>query len=53
MKTEQVEVKVWITDPEVSVTYWPQNIEWLLEEAWEFVNGKNTKCVVQATYDII
>ena len=53
MKTEQVEVKVWSTDPEVTITYWPQNIEWLLEESWEFVNGKNTKCVIQASYDII
>jgi hypothetical protein len=53
MKTEQVEVMVWITDPEVTVTYWPQNIEWLLQESWEFVNGKNTQCIIQASYDII
>ena len=53
MKTEQVEVKVWITDPEVTVNYWPQNIDWLIQESWEFINGKNTKCVIQATYDII
>lgn len=53
LKTEQVEVRVWITDPEVTVNYWPQNIEWLLQESWEFVNGKNTTCVIQASYDII
>lgn len=53
LKTEQVEVHVSITDPETSVNYWPQNIEWLMEEAWEFVNGKNSKCVIQATYDVI
>jgi len=53
LKTEQVEVFVHITDPEVTVTYWPQNIEWLIESAWEFVHGKNTKCVIQASYDII
>jgi hypothetical protein len=53
LKTEQIDVFVWITEPEVTVTYWPQNIEWLMEEAWEFVHGKNTKCVIQASYDII
>jgi hypothetical protein len=53
LKTEQVEVFVWITEPEVTVNYWPQNVEWLVEESWEFVHGKNTKCVVQASYDII
>lgn len=53
LKTEQIEVFVYITDPEVTVTYWPQNIEWLMESAWEFVHGKNTKCVIQASYDII
>ena len=53
LRTEQVEVFVHITDPEVTVTYWPQNIEWIMENAWEFVHGKNTRCVVQASYDII
>ena len=53
LRTEQVEVFVYITDPEVTVTYWPQNIEWIMENAWEFVHGKNTRCVVQASYDII
>jgi hypothetical protein len=42
-----------ITDIETTVNYWPQNVEWLMEEAWEFINGKNTKCVIQATYDVI
>ena len=53
LRTEQVEVFVHITDPEVTVNYWPQNIEWIMENAWEFVHGKNSKCVVQASYDII
>ena len=53
IRTEQVEVFVHITDPEVTVNYWPQNIEWIMENAWEFVHGKNTRCVVQASYDII
>jgi hypothetical protein len=37
------------------MNYWPQNICWLVEEAYEFVNGKNDgpKIVVQASYDII
>lgn len=53
LKTEQLEVHVEITDIETTVNYWPQNVEWLMEEAWEFINGKNTKCVIQATYDVI
>jgi len=53
LRTEQVEVFVHITDPEVTVNYWPQNIEWIMENAWEFVHGKNSECVVQASYDII
>jgi hypothetical protein len=53
LRTEQVEVFVHITDPEVTINYWPQNIEWIMENAWEFVHGKNSKCVVQASYDII
>jgi hypothetical protein len=37
------------------MNYWPENIGWLVEEAYEFVNGKNDglKIVVQASYDII
>jgi hypothetical protein len=37
------------------MNYWPQNIGWLVEEAYEFVNGKKSesKIVVQASYDVI
>jgi hypothetical protein len=53
LKTEQVEVKVFLTDPETSMNYWPENITWLIEDSWEFVHGKGARAVVQATYDII
>ncbi len=54
-KSQQITVKVYLTDPETSMTYWPQNIGWLVEEAYEFVNGKKSesKIVVQASYDVI
>jgi hypothetical protein len=52
-KITQVEIHVRFTDPEVSISYWPQNINWLVEEAWEFVHGKGTQCVVQSSYDIL
>lgn len=52
-KVMQVEIHVKFTDPEVSMDYWPQNINWLVEEAWEFVHGKGTQCVVQSSYDIL
>lgn len=54
-KSQQITVKVYLTDPETSMNYWPENIGWLVEEAYEFVNGKKTgpKIVVQASYDVI
>jgi hypothetical protein len=54
-KSQQITVKVYLTDPETSMNYWPQNIGWLVEEAYEFVNGKKSesKIVVQASYDVI
>ena len=54
-KSQQITAKVYLTDPEVTLEYWPQNINWVVEEAYQFVNGKNSKMnlVVQATYDII
>ena len=54
-KSQQITVKVFLTDPETSMIYWPENISWLVEEAYEFVNGQNDglKIVVQASYDII
>lgn len=53
LKTEQVEVFVWITDPETTISYWPHNVEYLVENGWTFINGKGSKCVVQSSYDII
>jgi len=54
-KSQQITAKVYLTDPETSMNYWPQNIGWLVEEAYEFVNGKKSesKIVVQASYDVI
>jgi|688.fasta_scaffold895588_2 hypothetical protein len=52
-KIDQVEIKVFFTDPEVSINYWPQNVNWVVEDAWKFVNGSNSKCIVQATYEVI
>jgi len=54
-KSQQITVKVYLTDPETSMNYWPQNIGWLVEESYEFVNGKKSglKIVVQASYDVI
>jgi hypothetical protein len=54
-KSQQITAKVYLTDPETSMNYWPQNINWLVEESYQFVNGKNDglKIVVQASYDII
>jgi hypothetical protein len=54
-KSQQITAKVYLTDAETSMNYWPQNISWLVEEAYEFVNGKNDgpKIVVQASYNII
>mgnify|MGYP003340626390 FL=1 len=54
-KSQQITAKVYLTDPEVTLQYWPQNINWIVEEAFQFVNGRNTKMnlVVQATYDVI
>ena len=53
LKTEQVEVFVWITDPESTLSLWPNNVEYLVECGWIFINGKGSKCVVQSGYDII
>lgn len=53
LSTTQCVVKVYFTDPKLSLDYWPENINWIMEEAWQFVHGKNSKVIVQATYDII
>jgi hypothetical protein len=53
LRTDVVEIKVFFSDPQVSLDYWPENINWLVEESWEFVHGKGTKVIVNASYDII
>lgn len=53
LKTDVIDVKVFFSDPQVSLDYWPENINWLVEESWQFVHGKGTKVIVNASYDVI
>lgn len=53
LRTDVVEVKVFFSDPQISLDYWPENINLLIEESWEFVHGKGTRVIVNASYDII
>ena len=54
-KSQQVVVKVHITDPESALSDWPENIYLFVEDSFNFVHGnkKDLKLIVQSSYQLI